>query len=388
MGSLSVFFIYKISPGIDMSDIGTTDAIFMEKPSYYDLLIDLTTSTPKATRPTFYSSKPILSSQVGSSRGPTHRLSTIRFAWSDVKLVSFLSAFAFVLLKLCQWNEIDRILLLDSGSYASCCCATSCGDSNAKYRSMTAWTDAWQVYEDVCIICAGLWMGYWRGNSQTSYSTANGPENWGSVRLEGDDDLTLDGTYVRNVGMGIEGRPNIGGSTLTVPATTPRNVRRSSAISWSSGKTSTAGTSPPSNGKIQQTPSSSSPIRPIHITASSNDETYTFNNYTDPEEVMRSRNGQVMTTLAILQTFHAHISFQLSVLENLLARQKPSSSAGSGEAVVHLMPKDILAFELGPFSGFDARYLEWLTDEYVNSDVKVVVKRGWKDLLSALFGYS
>jgi hypothetical protein len=63
----------------------------MEKPSYYDLLIDLTTSTPKATRPTFYSSKPILSSHAGSSRGPTHRLSTIRFAWSDVKLVSVFS---------------------------------------------------------------------------------------------------------------------------------------------------------------------------------------------------------------------------------------------------------------------------------------------------------
>ena len=82
---------------LDDGDIGTTDAIFMEKPSYYDLLIDLTTSTPKATRPTFYSSKAI-ASQAGSSRGPTHYLSTIRFAWSDVKLASVLSAAAFVLL--------------------------------------------------------------------------------------------------------------------------------------------------------------------------------------------------------------------------------------------------------------------------------------------------
>ena len=73
--------------GLDKVIIGTTDAIFMEKPSYYDLLIDLTTSTPKATRPTFYSSKPVVS-QAGSSRGPTHTLSTIRFAWSDVRLAS------------------------------------------------------------------------------------------------------------------------------------------------------------------------------------------------------------------------------------------------------------------------------------------------------------
>ena len=225
-------------------------------------------------------------------------------------------------------------------------------------------------------------MGSWRGNSHTSYSTANGPENWGSVRLEGDDDLTLDGTYVRNVGMGIEGRPNIGGSTLTVPPTT-RSARRISAMSWSSGKTSTVGTLPSSsNGKTQEVSSSSFPSGPIHITASSNDEAYTLNTNTDVEEIARRRNGQIMTALAILQTFHAHISFQVSVLENMLARQ--DSSADSGETVVYLTPKDILAFELGPFSGFDARYLKWFADEY---GVKVVVKRGWKDLLSAIFGY-
>ena len=44
-----------------------------------------------------------------------------------------------------------------------------------------------------------------------------------------------------------------------------------------------------------------------------------------------------------------------------------------------MTPRDILAFELGPFGEFDARYLKWLAD--------VVVKRGWKDLLSAVFGY-
>ena len=93
-----------------------------------------------------------------------------------------------------------------------------------------------------------------------------------------------------------------------------------------------------------------------------------------------------MTALAILQTFHAHISFQVSVLESMLARQNNSRGAvgAAVDTVVYLTPKDILAFELGPFSGFDARYLKWLADEY---GVNVVVKRGWKDLLSAIFGY-
>uniref|UniRef100_A0A0W0G5B6 Protein LCHN n=1 Tax=Moniliophthora roreri TaxID=221103 RepID=A0A0W0G5B6_MONRR len=156
----------------------TTDAIFLEKPAHYDLLIDLTTSTPnKATRPTFHASRPI--DQPTSSRGPTHRLSTIRFTWSDVKL----------------WNELDRILQLDtshSHSGDGCCAPLSPADP-LKTKYITAWTDVWRVYEDVCLVCAGLWMGSWRGNSTASYSTANGADNWGSIRLEGDDDLTLNG---------------------------------------------------------------------------------------------------------------------------------------------------------------------------------------------------
>jgi hypothetical protein len=62
---------------------GTTDAIFLEKPQYYDLVIDLTTSTPmKVSRPTFYASRSV-------SQGK-FKLSVIRFAWSDVKLVGLI----------------------------------------------------------------------------------------------------------------------------------------------------------------------------------------------------------------------------------------------------------------------------------------------------------
>lgn len=68
---------------------GTTDAIFLEKPACYDLLVDLTTLSPnRATRPTLYASRAVPPAS-GSSRprGPTHRLSVVRFSWSDVKLV-------------------------------------------------------------------------------------------------------------------------------------------------------------------------------------------------------------------------------------------------------------------------------------------------------------
>lgn len=63
------------------------DAIFLERPQYYDLVIDLTTSTPnKASRPTLYMSRP-LPIQSNDKRKAGWKLETVRFTWSDVKLV-------------------------------------------------------------------------------------------------------------------------------------------------------------------------------------------------------------------------------------------------------------------------------------------------------------
>ena len=65
----------------------TTDAIYLEKPSLYDLVIDLTTSTPsKSSRPTLYLSRPTEWTEDG--RGQSYKLSQVRFTWSDVKVVS------------------------------------------------------------------------------------------------------------------------------------------------------------------------------------------------------------------------------------------------------------------------------------------------------------
>lgn len=324
----------------------TTDAIFLEKPSHYDLLIDLTTSTPnKATRPTFYASKSI-SPSPASPKASTHRLSTIRFAWSDVKL----------------WNEIERILELDAdqSGHHSCCGPSSSPDSPAKPKFVSTWTDAWRVYEDVCIICAGLWLGTWRGNSTQSYSTANGPENWGAVHLEGDDDLTMSGSYVRNVGMGIEGGPKAtasGGIGNTVGSSSSSRVQH--RLSSSSKATSRSGRS-----RTRQ----ASPVE------------------RDEFAQQGHNDSQVLTTMALLQTFHAHISFQLSVLETFLPKGI-SHMGPEADRTLSLTPKEILAFELGPLSSFDAKYLEWIVAEYASGH-RLVIKRGWRDLFGVIFGYS
>ncbi|PPQ99371.1 hypothetical protein CVT24_009201 [Panaeolus cyanescens] len=432
----------------------TTDALYLEKPAHYDLLIDLTTATTSggsgknvAARPTLYSSKPVIDN-TSSRPKTTYRLSTIRFAWSDVKL----------------WNEIERILSRSSSPHGNhpgnCCSPQAPLDPALKNKQITAWTDAWQVYEDVCILCAGLWMGLGGLNSWRSPvpGSESEPVNWGAtgdpssssgnggIRLEGDDDLSLgtikspkSGAYVRNVGMGIEGRP------AEASTSTLKSIKRSSAMSWSSGRTLLPGSASISN-KGRHASSSTARLadageRPlVHLD--------------EDGETQKHSDLDLWTTLALLQTFHAHTAFQLSVLEDVISKQRkkrkgqpvqgatgieasysgsssdssangssssssssrlapshiaessstaPTASASSGpllpengipaSSVVTLTPKDILAFELAPMSAFDARYLEWLAKEYTptesdnGADVKVVLKRGWKDIIGAVLGY-
>jgi len=237
------------------------------------------------------------------------------------------------------------------------------------------------------------------------------------VRLEGDEDLSLENvlkdsgtgsdntkgklsmesqrTYVRSLGMGIEGRPvdSLGG------VANKSTTRRVSAMSWSSGKATVVG-SVSGNGKARQlstsTPPGSSAI------PDPGEETYAVALHRiDPEEQARRRMSQVYTTMALLQTFHAHTTFQLSVLGDLLRAKLPTPPNHdsrtvddandrdilAGEQVIILTPKDFLAFELGPLSSLDAKYLEWLTEQYAGVEIKVIVKRSWRDLLSVIFGY-
>ena len=112
----------------------------------------------------------------------------------------------------------------------------------------SAWADIWRVYEDACVLCAGLWMGSWRNGSFYSSSRQRG--DWGAIHLEGDDDLSIrrkrdeSYVYVRNLGMGIEGRPTSTRSPSengTLHNRSHRHQRRTSAMSlwtWASGRTS------------------------------------------------------------------------------------------------------------------------------------------------------
>lgn len=256
----------------------------------------------------------------------------------------------------------------------------------------------WRVYEDVCVICAGLWMGTWRSSSSSSRDASGSrAENWGSIRLGGEDPLSPGAAddsdaksskskmYVRNVGMGIEGRP-LGSSPSpnstvqedgTLLHRTPKAVRRASGSSvwtWASGR-----------GTLSAPGVSSSSQRARKASAGPDDLA------SDESERAARRAQQVNMTLALLQIFQANTDNLLSRLADLLPERMAHShnianASGGGPAVI-LTPKDLVAFDLGPLSGLDGRFVEWLVEVYGNG-ARVVVRRGWRDVMALIFGLS
>ncbi|KAH8980082.1 hypothetical protein EDB92DRAFT_2107324 [Lactarius akahatsu] len=278
----------------------TTDTVFLEKPQYYDLLIDLTSYAPTERRATARPGLQLAIKEL-SARRPTYRLSTIRFTWSDVKL----------------WTELDRILQLDADTNG-----VARARAHRASAPVWAWADAWGVYEDVCVVCARLCSGLWR--SDNSNGSSGSREQWGSPRERSGRRRA----HVRAYGDGIEGR---------------RSSYR-----------------PQDDDDVGK-----------YGSGSSGDE--------DEDGAVLVRSRQTRTTLALLQTFHAQTRFLLSRLATVL----PSTASPLPDA--QLTPRDLLVLALGPLSSLDARFVEWLAEEYAGG-ARVSVRRGWRDLLGGLVG--
>ena len=262
-----------------------------------------------------------------------------------------------------QWNELDRILQLDADT----------GGSARATAPPSLWTDAWRLYEDVCLVCAGLWAGgSWRNNRHGLQESWTGTE----------EDRFLDNPVrVRAHGEGIEGRPiavaTAGGSTRT--RSYRRTTQRYLPSPW------------------------------MATTTSVTDDEMTKDAYHDDNEegdegesAALVRDRQSRTTLALLQTFHAQTRFWLSRLGTLLPPPSASGELRTNElggteeetrerdevVVVQLAPRDVLELELSPLSSLDAQFVEWLVEEYgagSGMSVTVSVRRGWRDLLGLVF---
>jgi hypothetical protein len=252
-----------------------------------------------------------------------------------------------------QWNELDRILQLDA-------------DANGSARAPPSlWTDAWRLYEDVCLACAGLWTGRTWRNSH------------GGEEHPAEEQGSADGAVrVRAYGEGIEGCPM---TTAGGPARS-RSSRRASDRYFPSPWAATA------------TPLA----QDISPKDAYSDDDEAEQDGDDEDDAVLVRNRQSRTTLALLQTFHAQTRFWLSRLASLLPPQPahdPTSTnvdagtdADSETAVeVQLSPRDVLELELSPLSSLDARFVEWLAEEYGYGAMRVSVRRGWRDLFGLVF---
>jgi hypothetical protein len=91
----------------------------------------------------------------------------------------------------------------------------------------------------------------------------------------------------------------------------------------------------------------------------------------------------IVTTLSLLSTFHNHTAFLLGRLNAVLPTN--SSAGSSDQDPIFLTPKDVTMFDLGPMSDLDARFIEWLAE---CKGKKLKVRRGWKDLIPYLLGFT
>lgn len=292
---------------------------------------------------------------------------------------------------------------------------------------MNTWTDAYRIYEDVCLLCATLWIGLgtWRSNSRQSFESSTGigvtgsgvagGKAWGAARSPGDDDYSLEGTRMRTLGRGIEGFADaparVRSRGLGIEGRPPRRVGSESAHAR---KASAATAITTSSSLVKE--GSGTSVECTEVATHGDGETESDDANGDGNNTRQN----TQTTLALLQTFHANTVFWLSRLREVVPPPSAVSSPGpevtrfnglgsratdadaEDEAIV-ITARDLISLELGVLSDLDARFVEWLveaegyasTSTQVSASVptassrrgrRVMVKRGWQELLGIMVG--
>ncbi|KDQ07819.1 hypothetical protein BOTBODRAFT_59753 [Botryobasidium botryosum FD-172 SS1] len=331
----------------------TTDAIFLEKGYLYDLVIDLSTSTTsRPFRPSFFIPRPVVKPNAlppasrAKSKTPLMMLQPVRFTFSDLRI----------------WAEFDRILRADPSGLDPNPGTGSAPGAGVESSGLSSarWLETGRLYEDACMLYAGIWRSAsWRWGAGGS----------GKIRLDGPDDDVASSTSATGMEDWVE-------VTLTKGQSQFSRRRVSGGSNSRSVKSGASGSS--------------------------------------------TLSCRAQTTVALLETFHAHVAFLEWRLEEFAGqgslRDADPSSAPSAPSPAStsaptttaptetptetrkskkqrpasplppliLSARDLIAFELGPLSELDAVFLESYAEKKTKR--KCIVKRGWKEIVGALFG--
>ncbi|KAH9012261.1 hypothetical protein EDB84DRAFT_968037 [Lactarius hengduanensis] len=134
----------------------TTDTVFLEKPQYCDMIINLTSYAPE---PAARDQEAVRSQ---ADIPPLHHA----LHPDRRKLVRASRAQGHVSPSLAQWTGLDLILQLDADP-------NGVARAHRSSAPVWAWTDAWGVYEVVCVVCARLYLGLWNSSSRNGASTSH-----------------------------------------------------------------------------------------------------------------------------------------------------------------------------------------------------------------------
>lgn len=229
----------------------------------------------------------------------------------------------------------------------------------------SSWTDPWKIYEDACVVCASIWLSGLRtamgGTYIPGWTARDGALD--SPHLDGEENSLQYGVNVRKVGQGIEGKRIDNKSSSS-----------SKRTSYTPSRVGSPGPVPVAQGSIPPLPVPSNTPSAI--------------------EARTKHQHQVQMTLILLGVFHTHTSFLLDRLGDVLdPGGGTTSQIGAGIAYtptdnIVLTARDVMALELGPLSDLDARFVQWLAEKTeLAGGRKVVVRRSWRDLLAAVFGF-
>ncbi|QRV95416.1 LCHN protein [Ceratobasidium sp. AG-Ba] len=380
----------------------TTERIFLEKPHLYDLVVDLSPSLLAHGAATGPDDKPVLSiSSPSSSGSSTFKLSQTRPTYSDLKVFNDIEKALYAqsnyshpqrptnqsnmsLGCACPAEHEDEEGWVVWDRWGQGCSSSSHGPGNrnscaginrhscaagmntgpcssglnghnqlqspqSSSESARTWVDPWRIYEEVCMFCAGVcgWIGWGLGLRDRGGA---------GVHLDGPDEA-----------LRRQDPVSLQSISAPLPTASPTHHRQSRSLDHAEHDR-----------------------RRAHRRAHVLELMTLFHKYAAflharLSDIIDSHDGQPQSSRKAKSSTASKTSFKFHS-KSASQTQALLSNGATEERVLVLTSKDMLALDLSPLSTADAQFLEWFGTTIARRDRRVVVKRTWRDMVSAVVG--